>query len=87
MFNINFLFAAARANPKAPMNQAGRLMGRHCKARLKRGQFKRLARGKRPFHPGLITTAVDSGPTPEEEDALRAEATANLIRAKTNPST
>lgn len=87
MFNLQFLFAAARSNPKASINQAGRLMGRHCKARLKRGQFKRLARGKRPFHPGLTTTAVESGLTPEEEAALRAEATANLIRAKTNPST
>jgi len=57
MFNLQNLFAAARANPKASINQAGRLMGRNCKARLQRGMAKRLARGKRPFHPALTTNA------------------------------
>lgn len=38
---IEHLFQAARMNPKNPMNQAGRLMGRHCKARLLRAQARR----------------------------------------------
>lgn len=49
--NIKHLFAAARHNPGNPMNQAGRLMGRHCKARLLRGQSKRIKAGKTPFVP------------------------------------
>lgn len=49
--DINELFAAARANRRNPMNQAGRLMGRHCRARLQRAQAKRISAGKRPFAP------------------------------------
>jgi hypothetical protein len=39
---LKALFAAARRNPRNPMNQAGRLMGRHCKAVLQRAQAKRV---------------------------------------------
>lgn len=51
--DISELFAAARANPRNPMNQPGRLMGRHCKARLQRAQNKRRKhpRGMSPFTP------------------------------------
>lgn len=51
MFDIRTLFAIARANPRNPMNQPGRLIGRHCKARLQRAQAKRAKAGKRPFTP------------------------------------
>lgn len=61
MFNIHALFAVARINPKNPMNQAGRLMGRHCRAVLQRGVAKRIKRGKRPFEPaGPAATAGDA---------------------------
>ena len=40
-FNIFKLFEAVKHSPKLPMNQAGRLMGKHCKARLLRAQAKR----------------------------------------------
>lgn len=49
--NIHQLFAFARLNPANPMNKAGRLMGRHCRARLQRAQAKRIKRGKAPFSP------------------------------------
>lgn len=49
--DLRLLFAAARANPQNPMNQAGRLMGRHCRARLARGQAKRAKAGKTTFSP------------------------------------
>lgn len=49
--NIKTLFAAARCNPNNPMNKPGKLMGRHCKARLLRGQAKRIKAGKTPFTP------------------------------------
>lgn len=52
-FDIQALFLAARLNPRNPMNQPGRLMGRHCKARLQRAQAKRIKRGKRSFHPAF----------------------------------
>lgn len=51
MSAIEALFWAARHNPRNPMNQAGRLMGRHCKARLARAQAKRIKRGKIAFAP------------------------------------
>lgn len=51
--NIRELFAAARVNPRNPMNQPGRLTGRHCRARLQRAQAKRIAARKRPFHPAF----------------------------------
>lgn len=47
---LKALFAAVRANPKHPMNRP-RLMGRHCRARLLRGQAKRRAAGKTVFTP------------------------------------
>ena len=61
MFNLDELFKAARLNPANPMNQAGRLAGRHCVARLQRAQAKRqrLNRGhgrivsREPFHPAF----------------------------------
>jgi hypothetical protein len=52
-FDLKALFFAARINPKNPMNQPGRLTGRHCKARLQRAQAKRIAKNKRPFHPAF----------------------------------
>ncbi|HSD16819.1 MAG TPA: hypothetical protein VLC71_06085 [Thermomonas sp.] len=53
MLSIHELFWAARENPANPMNQAGRLMGRHCKGRLRRAQAKRAKhpRGMKPFTP------------------------------------
>ena len=48
---IEALFAAARANPRNPMNQPGRLMGRHCRARVLRGIAKRAKAGKTTFDP------------------------------------
>lgn len=58
---IQRLFAAARANPKAPINQPGRLMGRHCRAVLRRGIAKRIRRGKTPFSPaGPATTQPEA---------------------------
>lgn len=54
MFSIQHLFAAARQNPNNPLNQAGRLMGRHCKARLKRAQAKRV---KHPRGPDRLLAA------------------------------
>lgn len=53
MFDLQSLFAAERSNPANPMNQPGRLMGRHCVARLQRAQAKRVKRGRRPHHPAL----------------------------------
>lgn len=58
-FSIQELFTAARHNPYNQMNQPGRLMGKHCRARLQRAQAKRqrLNRGhgrivsKTPFNP------------------------------------
>jgi len=50
-FDIHEMFAAARANPSNPMNRPGRLMGRHCKARLLRAQAKRIKAGKAKFTP------------------------------------
>jgi uncharacterized protein YlaI len=47
--NIYGLFYYAKMNPKNPMNQPGRLMGRHCKARLQRAVDKRVKKGKRLF--------------------------------------
>lgn len=47
MFDIRALFAAARANPRNPMNQARRLMGRHCNARLRRAQAKRVKHARK----------------------------------------
>lgn len=52
-FSISELFRAARLNPRNPMNMPGRLTGRHCAARMKRGQHKRTKAGKRPFHPAF----------------------------------
>lgn len=49
--NIKELFAAARANPQNPMNKPGRLMGRHCRARLQRAVAKRIKAKKTPFQP------------------------------------
>lgn len=49
--NIHHLFAMARLNPRHPMNDPTRLMGRHCRARLQRAQAKRIAAGKRAFVP------------------------------------
>lgn len=51
MLNIHLLFSIARVNPRNPMNQPGRLMGRHCVARLQRAQAKRIKRGKHPYSP------------------------------------
>lgn len=51
MLNIHQLFSIARVNPRNPMNQPGRLMGRHCVARLQRAQAKRIKRGKHSFSP------------------------------------
>lgn len=51
MFSIEGLFAAARANPQNPMNQPGRLMGRHCQARLQRAKAKRIKAGHTPYNP------------------------------------
>lgn len=48
---LDILFAMAKQNPNAPMNRAGRLMGRHCRARLQRAVAKRVRRGKRAFTP------------------------------------
>lgn len=53
MFNLKSLFTAARNNPANPMNQPGRLMGRHCVARLQRAQAKRVKQDKRPYDPAL----------------------------------
>lgn len=39
--DIKHLFRMARINPANPMNRAGRLMGRHCRARLLRAQARR----------------------------------------------
>lgn len=52
-YSISDLFSAARANPRNPMNRPGRLTGRHCVAKLQRGQAKRRKAGKRPFHPAF----------------------------------
>lgn len=49
--DIEDLFDAARLNPDNPMNEPGRLTGRHCVARKKRGQSKRRKRGKKPYEP------------------------------------
>lgn len=38
---INELFDMARQNPRNPMNEPGKLQGRHCTARLLRAQAKR----------------------------------------------
>lgn len=51
MFNIFELYEMARTNPKNPMNQAGRLMGRHCRGRLQRAMAKRVKAGKRAYVP------------------------------------
>jgi hypothetical protein len=51
MFDLAKLWADARVNPRNPMNRLGRLMGRHCRARLIRAQAKRAAAGKRVFNP------------------------------------
>ena len=40
-FTLKDLFLAARFNPSCPMNQPGRLLGKHCKARTQRAQAKR----------------------------------------------
>jgi hypothetical protein len=48
---IEALFAVARANPRNPMNRAGRLTGKRCRARLQRAQAKRIKAGKTPFSP------------------------------------
>lgn len=57
-FLLDELFENARMNPHNPMNEAGRLTGRHCVARKMRAQAKRKAgrvkrgvrkRGKRAF--------------------------------------
>ena len=51
------LFAAARVNPQNPMNQPGRLMGRHCRARLQRAQAKRIKAGDKPYNPARLLPA------------------------------
>lgn len=51
MFSIKALFHAARINPRNPMNQAGRLMGKHCRARLLRAQAKRRKSDKTVYAP------------------------------------
>jgi hypothetical protein len=60
--DIKELFAAARANPNHPMNRPGRLMGRHCRARLFRGVAKRIARDKTPFNPAGPAGATRTNP-------------------------
>lgn len=47
---VKALFEAVRFNPRRPMNQP-RLMGKHCRARLLRGQAKRRKAGKTVFNP------------------------------------
>lgn len=42
-YSITELFEMARMNPSAPINQAGRLQGRHCVARKLRAQACRKA--------------------------------------------
>lgn len=49
--HVKAFFAAVRMNPHHPMNRPGRLMGRHCRARLQRAVAKRIKRGKTPFNP------------------------------------
>lgn len=49
--DIRELFEAARMNPANPMNQPGRLMGRHCQARLARARAKRIRAGKKAYTP------------------------------------
>lgn len=49
-YTLRDLFFMARLNPRNPMNQPGRLMGRHCRARLQRAQAKRRKAGKTPFN-------------------------------------
>lgn len=53
MFDLKSLFDAAYSNPRYPLNQAGRLMGRHCVARKERAQSKRRKhpRGLTPYEP------------------------------------
>lgn len=51
MNDIRLLFVYARLNPQNPMNNPGRLMGRHCRARLQRAQAKRRAAGKAVYYP------------------------------------
>lgn len=43
--DLQLLFDAERRNPANPMNQPGRLMGRHCIARLRKAKAKR-AKGR-----------------------------------------
>jgi hypothetical protein len=50
-FTLKDLFLAARFNPRNPMNQPGRLLGTHCKARTQRAQAKRLKSGRKPYDP------------------------------------
>lgn len=50
MFHIGMLFAFARFNPDNPMNQPGRLTGRHCRARLQRVLAKRARKGRTTFN-------------------------------------
>lgn len=47
---IDKLFLAARMNPRAPINEPGRLTGRHCAMRLKRAQARRK-QGRRKCSP------------------------------------
>lgn len=64
-FSITDLFRAARENLANPMNQPGRLTGKHCVARLQRAQAKRqrLNRGhgrivsREPLHPAFCERA------------------------------
>jgi uncharacterized protein YlaI len=51
MFSLAKLWADTKANPRNPINKAGRLMGRHCRARLARAIAKRVQAGKTPFNP------------------------------------
>lgn len=57
-FSLAGLWAACRENPKNPMNVAGRLMGRHCRARLQRAQAKRIKARKKPFTPAIRVPGV-----------------------------
>lgn len=40
--DLQLLFDAARRNPANPMNQPGKLMGRHCIGRLRKAKAKRV---------------------------------------------
>lgn len=50
-YNLAELFMALRMHPKHPMNEPGRLTGRHCNARLQRAKAKRRKAGKTPYTP------------------------------------